>query len=120
MKSITLKESIEQLKFLKAEALAVTNDAIKVALENDVDLFQNEREKTVYMDGFIQGACWQKRRGDAKCLDLLEWIKERFVACCDEEATPCEWWWEIDADTSGKRYTTEEVFYEYDKNIKTF
>lgn len=70
MKTITLKESIGYLKFLKEEALSIAEEQEKISLDNDVILFETVKDKETFIQGFINGACWQKGRSDAS----QQWI----------------------------------------------
>ena len=78
MKAVTLEENIERLNFLKSEGLSIANEQEKIALSNDVVLFETEQEKKSFVDGFVNGVCYEIGRKDADVNNTLKEILTLF------------------------------------------
>lgn len=105
MRAVPISENIARLKFLKAEALAVADEQESIALKNDVVLFETPKDKQSFIDGFINGYCWQKGRGDANAVSFADFLLGDYEM--QEIATDQLGW--VLAGTNQK-YTTKEIY----------
>ncbi len=115
MRAVPISENIAKLKFLKAEALAVADEQENIALKNDVVLFETPKDKQSFIDGFINGCCWQKGRGDENAVSFADFLLKDYrmveIRLADKFLG-----WELCG--TGQTYTTKEIFEIYSSQNK--
>lgn len=118
MRAVPIRENIERLKFLKAEALSCANEEEKIAQENDVVLFETPQDKKRFIDGFVNGAYWQKGRGDANAVSFADFLLKDYrmveIRLADKSDTYLGW----ELCGTGQTYTTKEIFEIYSSSKK--